>query len=47
MHHFLKFILFCGSTLHVSDGLSIHHQGVWDCTYIRHKSTSHCKFDNL
>jgi len=26
MHHFLKFILFCGSTLHVSDGLSVYHQ---------------------
>jgi len=26
MHHFLKFILFCSSTLHVSDGLSVHHQ---------------------
>jgi hypothetical protein len=26
MHQFLKFILFCSSTLHVSDGLSVHHQ---------------------
>ena len=26
MHQFLKFILFCSSTQHVSDGLSIHHQ---------------------
>jgi len=26
MHHFLKFILFCSSTLHVSDVLSVHHQ---------------------
>ena len=26
MHQFLKFILFCGSNLHVSDGLSVHHQ---------------------
>jgi len=26
IHHFLKFILFCRCTLHVSDGLSIHHQ---------------------
>jgi hypothetical protein len=26
MHQFLKFILFCSSTLHVSDGLSIHPQ---------------------
>jgi hypothetical protein len=26
MHQSLKFILFCSSSLHVSDGLSIHHQ---------------------
>jgi len=26
MHQFLKFILFCSSTLHVSDGLSVHRQ---------------------
>ena len=26
MHQFLKFILLCSSILHVSDGLSIHHQ---------------------
>jgi hypothetical protein len=26
MHQFLKFILFCSSTLHVSDGISVHHQ---------------------
>jgi hypothetical protein len=26
MHHFLRFILFCGSNLHVSDGLSFHYQ---------------------
>ena len=26
MHHFLNFILFCSSTLHVWDGLSVHHQ---------------------
>jgi len=26
MHQFLKFILFCSSTLHVSNGLSVHHQ---------------------
>ena len=26
MHQFLKFILFCGNTLRVSDGLSVHHQ---------------------
>jgi len=32
MHQFLKFILFWNDTLHVSDGLSIHHR-VQDCTY--------------
>ena len=26
MHQFLKFILFCSNTLHVSDGLYVHHQ---------------------
>jgi len=26
MHQLLKFILFCSSSLHVSDGLSVHHQ---------------------
>ena len=26
MHKFLKFILFWNNTLHVSDGLSVHHQ---------------------
>ena len=26
MHLFLKFILFCSSTVHVSDGISVHHQ---------------------
>jgi hypothetical protein len=26
MHQFLKFILFFSSTLHVSDGLFVHHQ---------------------
>ena len=26
IHQFLKFILFCSSNLHVSDGLSVHHQ---------------------
>ena len=26
MHQFFRFILFCGSTLHVSDGLSVHQQ---------------------
>jgi len=26
MHQFLKFILFWNNTLHVLDGLSVHHQ---------------------
>jgi hypothetical protein len=26
MHQFFRFILLCSSTLHVSDGLSVHHQ---------------------
>jgi len=26
MHKFFKFILFWNKTLHVSDGLSVHHQ---------------------
>ena len=26
MHQILKFILFWNNTLHVSDGLSVHHQ---------------------
>jgi len=26
MHQFLRLILFCSSTLHVSNGLSVHHQ---------------------
>jgi len=26
MHRFIKFILFWNITLHVSDGLSVHHQ---------------------
>ena len=26
MHQFLKFFLFCSSPIHVSDGLSVHHQ---------------------
>jgi len=29
MYQFLKFILLCNNTLHVSDGLSVHQ----DCTY--------------
>ena len=35
INQFLKFILFCSSTLHVSDGLSVHHQG--SKLYIQHQ----------
>ena len=35
MHQFIKFILFYSSTLHVSDGLSIHHQE--SKLYIQHQ----------
>jgi len=33
MHQCIKFILFWNNTLHVSDGLSIHHQQLQDSTY--------------
>ena len=42
MHQFLKFILFCNNTLHVSNGLSVHHQEL-DCTYSnRYMSNRYC-----
>jgi hypothetical protein len=40
MHKFFKFILFCSSTLHVSSGLSVHHQE----SKILHISHAECKF---
>ena len=33
MHQCIKFILFWNDTLHVSDGLSVHHQQFKNCTY--------------
>jgi len=45
MHQFLKFILFWNNTLHVSDGLSVHHQEFQDCTYsIRYMSYRFCGY---
>ena len=42
MHQFLKFILFCSSTLHVSEGLSVHHQ----VSKTVHTASSVCKTDS-
>jgi hypothetical protein len=42
MHQTLKFILFCSSTLHVSDGLSVHHQE----SKTVHTARSLCKTDS-
>jgi hypothetical protein len=42
MHQFLKFILFCSSTLHVSDGLSLHHQ---QCKTV-HTASGVCQTDS-
>ena len=45
MHQFFKFILFCSSTLHVSDGLSVHHQEsktVHTASGICHTHTADC-----
>ena len=43
MHQFLKFILFWNNTLHVSDGLSIHHQEFKTV----HTATGICQTDNV
>jgi len=40
MHQCIKFILFLNDTLHVSDGLSVHHQE-FKTTY----SNRHCQTD--
>ena len=40
MHQFLKFILFCSITLHVSDGLSVYHQESKTTYSIRYMSDS-------
>ena len=45
MHQFLKFILFWNNTLHVSDGLSVHHQEfktVHTATGIRQTDNATC-----
>jgi len=41
MHQCIKFILFCNDTLHVSDGLSVHHQQF----KIVHTATDICQTD--
>jgi len=49
MHQFLKFILFCSSTLHVSESLSVHHQEskmyirVQHQVYVKHILLAACK----
>ena len=44
MHQCIKFILFWNGTLHVSDGLSVHHQELQDCTstYSNQPDTAVC-----
>ena len=41
MHQSVKFILFWNDTLHVSDGLSVHHQAVKTV----HTATGTCQTD--
>jgi len=41
MHQFIKFILFWNDTLHVSDGLSVHHQEFKTV----HRATDICQTD--
>jgi len=41
MHQCIKFILFWSDTLHVSDGLSVHHQGFKTV----HTATGLCQTD--
>jgi len=41
MHQFLKFILFWNDTLHLSDGLSVHHQELKTV----HTATGICQTD--
>jgi hypothetical protein len=41
MHHRIKFILFWNDTLHVSDGLSVHHQELKTV----HTATGICQTD--
>ena len=42
MHQCIKFVLFCNDTLHVSDGLSVHHQEFKTV----HTATGLCQTDN-
>jgi len=45
MHQYIKFILFWNDTIHVSDGLSVHHQQfktVHTATGICHTDTADC-----
>jgi len=42
MHQFLKFILFWNNNLHVSDGLSVHHQVFTTA----HTATGICQTDS-
>jgi len=43
MHHYIKFISFRNDTLHVSDGLSVHHQEFKTVhTSTRHTSNRYC-----
>ena len=41
MHQYIKFILFWNDTLHVSDGLSVHHQQFKTA----HTATAICQTD--
>jgi len=43
MHQCIKFILFWNDTLHVSDGLSVHHQEFKTV----HNATGIYKFDTM
>jgi len=43
MHQFVKFIVFWNNTLHVSDGLSIHHQDFKSV----HTATGICQTDTV
>ena len=42
MHQFLKFTLFWNNTLHVSDGLSVHHQEFKTTYSNRYMSNGYC-----
>jgi len=42
MHQFIRFILFWDDTLHVSGGLSVHHQGLKTV----HTATGICRTDS-